>query len=357
MADTSVSTPAAPSTASAPAPSPAPAAAGGEAAPPSSLASRVSMLARRDDMSSDWDDAEGAAPETPAAPPDETPRDWDDDGSTAESAATPLAATPAALPAALLDRAASLGIDPAELAVYGSAAGITHALDAFESRLAGWGRQVMQQRQPAPGPGTPPPAPAQAPAPIGGPPAATPLAERFAQMRRDNYDPGVVEALSQIDQHYAGQLGRLEAQFAGWQQAHQQREQQAYLDDFDGWIGSLEPTYHETLGTEPVRRLPAASPKLEARRQLLEQVAALEIGYRQAGLQLPERREVFARALRMVHGAKAQAAARDEVRAAVEKRQKQATTPPTHRQGQPGTPEEGAQQFVRRFMKERQISP
>lgn len=287
-------------------------------------------------------------PEQDSTPPAATAQTQSDKGAT-ERPAEAVAPQPTPKAPAqdhVAEAARYLGLDPA---AFGTPEQLSVAVKALDTKLAELGRQSTQAPQHFPQPPMAQPAPQ--PAPQRQP---DPQAEGFKLELDEEYsDPAVVKALKQVREHYDHKFQALEGYFQQQQQAQYEQQRSAYYDNFDKLVAEDAEELGEVLGKGGVSEV--SGDALTKRRELLDQMEALRLGYAMSGYTMPTQKSLYHKAKGIVLQDQLKQIATQRVVEQARNHKGQYIARPTQRTGSAHTGEESAVSFARGFFSERAI--
>lgn len=167
-------------------------------------------------------------------------------------------------------------------------------------------------------------------------------------------DPKVIAQIHAMNDHYHARASRMER--AVQQHATLRNEEQTthFIRDFDGWVKTIEPEWHQYIGEKPCRSYGPSDPINKMRGDITAQMTQLSAGMAHSGIDprsIPFD-ELANRAARIVLGDKVNEMARSKVHSQLRDRAKKAIGRPTHRKGRGASPEERAIDFSRKFMRD-----
>lgn len=288
-------------TATAPAPSSAPAApaAPTEAAPSAPVAEQES-----DEIVDPYDDSLDGDSEGEAAQPPAGAKET----SRAEEKPTEISAE-------LLARAQQYGMSEEDAKGYGSTSLLERTLTAFDRRFGQLGSGAAK---PANEPSKPETDQVEAP--------ATVEAEEFElKLSEEDYDPEVVKQLKAMNSHYA-------KKFAGMQQRVQQQERKEIGERVERLFSGLGEEFADEIGKGETEKMDRAGKQFKSRVQVLQQMDALALGYKQAGMDVPSEDELFKRATRLAFGERYESIARKKLSQQLDTRRGGMVQRPTNRE-------------------------
>lgn len=244
-------------------------------------------------------------------PPDDEPVEGEEPSETGDEEVPSEAEEPEIEPA-LLARAESVGFSPEYAQTLGKAGLLDSALVEEDRRLAA----AMRGQREAPAEGA-----EGAAAPADAAEAAeAEAAEAFKlEMDPEAYDPGLVSAISGLNDHYAERVGRLERNLEELMGLTAERLEDERTSRYDQMFGELEADHAERFGEGPLRSLQPESVHKQNRDTLVNAMEDLRTINAQRGRALSEQ-ELRDRALRMEFGDVLKTQARKEVEANVTKR-------------------------------------
>ena len=316
----------------------------------------------------------GAVTTPPAAIPPAQPGD---DLASPDATTTTIETNDTALdfPPELLSRA---GLTPeAAKATFGSADGLSAAMDFADQQLARRMLAVADQAQPAapaqpvtpavatprqePAPQTPPPTPGEGEVKVV--PFKFPTAEEADWLDDDSRAllGKIVDhyngQLSALTQSQATQLASLQARIEGTQTFVQEQQAQQYVQQMDGLFDSLGDEWRELFGQGPGRSLSSDSPQIKNRVNVDNALRKINAGMRLSNMPASGLPELFRLALAATFPSQQATAAVSAATGKIAKRQSQFTQRPGARKGAPVSGREKALSNADQFFADRGISP
>jgi hypothetical protein len=287
-----------------------------------------------DDAAEETPVEDAAAPEAEAA---EAP---------AEPEAAAVAETPEAdeFDAEILARASRYEITPEEAKGFGSRANLEQTLRVIDARevaafKASMGGQEAQPAEQAAPPAQQPAAPAQVSA---AQPTSAEVAEFEAIKAKlldpEIFEPSAIEAISGLFDPIVTKLNRVEAENAQLREQQNQftsrvqaEDAARFTRDMDTFCNSVPEELRELYGKGEIYDLPADSPQRANRIKLAQETMLREQIDRANGRPVSPIADRQARALAALHHDILKTTARNEVRAEVQKRNRQSLAKPTGR--------------------------
>ena len=247
--------------------------------------------------------------------------------------------------AALLRHARDAGFSDEEARAFGDPAKLQRALTAYDREMLNLrrgrqnGQPTQQQQPPQRQPQTPP----SQQAPREEQPARdasgrfVPREEKFELKLDPNLvDPEIISGFNALQGHYESRIARLEAALEeaapvirrSWAETQQIKVQQ-----FDTALEKLGESFAELFGNDPTDELDPQSAHFQNRDKIFIAANELAEEYQARGKRVPRFAELVRRAAYSEFGDKLKQQARAEVKAELERRQEESTSPPSHRNG------------------------
>ncbi len=122
------------------------------------------------------------------------------------------------------------------------------------------------------------------------------------------YDPRLVEAISQRDKFYQAEIAALKQQVQGASQAARQAAQEQVNQRYDAAFAAVPDEYKAAVGQGSYHALDETSPEYRTRMEVFLAAEGMRAAYAQARMQPPAFKTLFDRALRAVLGGQPAAA-------------------------------------------------
>jgi len=237
------------------------------------------------------------------------PTEREDDASPQPQARDTSAGKAEEIDPALLEQAQELGIEEEEARELGPSLKRTVAL--MERQFAKVGRERQQ---------APPPEQQR----------TTPERKKFElKLNKDLMDPEVAAALEAMHAHYEETVAGLQTKLDGVEGFHRAKAHEEFSQQFDTWIDELGDGYKPVFGKG--RGDQVSKREQKARVEVIQEMDALAAGYNQTGRKVPGAKTLFERAVRQLHGDKAETVVRRRVSQQLRDRQGQYVARPSHR--------------------------
>ncbi len=177
-------------------------------------------------------------------------------------------------------------------------------------------------------------------------------------------DPEISKAFDGLHKHYQSKDKQYQSKITQLESAighilgqEKQRTQAQYEDQFETSLQSLGEDFHELLGKGRAAEIGNNSEAMQNRVKIYREVAALSAGYQQTGQTVPSLGELVKRATHALFSDNINEFARKRIDKSLEKREKQFTVRPTHRDTKDSlTDREKAIAKIKSMMKDKGIA-
>lgn len=147
----------------------------------------------------------------------------------------------------------------------------------------------------------------------------------------EDLDPEFKKQLTGMHADYKKRVGGLQQKLDAALGYIDEQRQEVLQQKLDGLFDGAGDEYKGLIGKGGTRSLDTKGSEFQNRLKVVHEMHILETGYRHAGSQVPEMKELYAKAMRNVFGEQAKAAVKKELSAQLTKHSKQILTRPNNK--------------------------